>query len=134
MNGPFLFHPMNRAGVPFCLRQIHTAKHSGLQRAIRRTSATAVKTSAAGAATTMCSSTAVDVPLVIAVLLTPDLGPGCARLEAAVRVVDYSLRAESRGLAAAEQGGEPTAVGGAEFGAGPVEVALDGAGGDDQPL
>jgi hypothetical protein len=59
--------------------------------------------------------------------LDSDLGPGCARLDAAMRVVDYSLRAGSRGLVAAEQGGEPSAVGSAEFGAGPVEVAFDGA-------
>src|SRR5437763_1789968 len=61
MNGPFLFHPINRAGLPFFLRQTHTAKHSGLQRAIRRTSATAANTSAGGAATTICSSTRVDM-------------------------------------------------------------------------
>lgn len=44
-----------------------------------------------------------------------------------MRVVDYSLRAGGRGLVAAEQGSEFGAVGGAEFGTGPVEVALDGA-------
>lgn len=51
-----------------------------------------------------------------------------------MRVVDYSLPTRRRGLVAAEQSGEFGPVGGADFGAGPVEVALNGADGQGQPL